>query len=519
MFLHEMVEFPARRAPGAPALVYGGGTTTFAGLAARIGSVAGAVGSLVPPGARVAMLAENCPAFVDAYYAVPRAGAVLTFLNYRHHPHEWAAMLEHSGSEVLLGERALLDRLGADVPAGVHTVVALDAARAGELRYGDLLATPPADARAGSDTDIAWLIYTSGTTGRPKGAMLTHRSLTAGVTALSIARPVQPDDVYLFPFPLCHVAGYNVLAFHLHGRPVVLMRRFDPLGVVEHIQAHHVTQVSLAPTMIGMLLDLPGLDRGAVPSLRGIGYGASPIPSSVLRRGVEQLGCDFSQGYGMTELSGNVVFLDADDHRAACAGDDALLTAAGRPSPLACVRVVDGTMRDVPVGEVGEIVVRGDQLLDGYWDDPTATEEAFAGGWFHTGDLGRFDARGYLSIVDRTKDVIVSGGENIASREVEEVLARHPAVKDVAVIGVPDPTWGENVCAVVVVRDGERVTAGELVEHCRGHLAGYKKPKLVVFVDALPVNHAGKVLKAELRASVPALVGGAVAGGRHAAGP
>jgi acyl-CoA synthetase (AMP-forming)/AMP-acid ligase II len=330
--------------------------------------------------------------------------------------------------------------------------------------------------------------------------MLTHRSLLAAVTTLSVARPVQADDVYLFPFPLCHVAGYNVLAFHLHGRPVVLMRRFEAGSVVEHVNTYGVTQVSLAPTMIDMLLRLPGIGHASMPTLRGIGYGAAAIPADVLRRADAHLGCDLSQGYGMTELSGNVVFLDAEDHRQALLGDESLIRAAGRPSPFVGVRVVDDDLADVPVGEVGEIVVRGDQVFAGYWNDPAASAESLRGGWFRTGDLGRFDRRGYLFVVDRKKDVIVTGGENVASREVEDVLRLHPGVREVAVIGVPDETWGENVCAVVVPAPDVGITAEDLIQHARQHLAGYKKPKHVAFVDELPKNHAGKVLKTELRA-------------------
>jgi acyl-CoA synthetase (AMP-forming)/AMP-acid ligase II len=202
----------------------------------------------------------------------------------------------------------------------------------------------------------------------------------------------------------------------------------------------------------------------------------------------------------MTELSGNVVFLDAEDHRQALLGDESLIRAAGRPSPFVGVRVVDDDLADVPVGEVGEIVVRGDQVFAGYWNDPAASAESLRGGWFRTGDLGRFDRRGYLFVVDRKKDVIVTGGENVASREVEDVLRLHPGVREVAVIGVPDETWGENVCAVVVPAPDVGITAEDLIQHARQHLAGYKKPKHVAFVDELPKNHAGKVLKTELRA-------------------
>jgi acyl-CoA synthetase (AMP-forming)/AMP-acid ligase II len=495
----QILEFAARRAPGDLALVYGERRWTFGELHDRVERLAAGLSALTEPGDRVAVLSENTPEMVELYYAAPLAGVILTPLNYRLHPEEWAGLLEHADPSVLVGERALLDRVLplAERFPGVRTVLATDEAGGGTGPYeslvGDTAAAPPRPAP--SPHDPAWMLYTSGTTGRPKGALLTHANLGAAVTATAIARPMTASDVYLFPFPLCHVAGYNVLLFHLFGRPVVLLRRFDPGEVVEAIAHHSVTNVSLAPTMIAMLLDDPALGSADLSSLRAVGYGASSIPASVLERGLDALGCDFAQGYGMTELSGNAAFLDADAHRRGVAGEGHLLRAAGRPGPLVSIRVVDDALADVPPGDPGEIVVRGDQVTAGYWRDPDATTAAFAGGWFHTGDLGRFDDDGFLYVVDRKKDVIVTGGENVASREVEDVLHLHPAVREAAVVGVPDEHWGEAVCAVVVAREGATLDAHDLVELCRGHLAGFKKPRHVVVVDELPKNVSGKVLK------------------------
>lgn len=510
MLLQEMIEFAAIRSPRRTALVHGGQSLSFAELAERVERVAAGLQTRAAPGDRVAVLSENTAPFVELYYAAPKAGMILTPLNYRLHPDEWAELLSHAEPRVLIGERALLDRI---LPSrerfpSVEAIVATDQAAAGEEAYDALLATDrPFEAPASqSPDDVAWILYTSGTTGRPKGAMLTHRSLFAGVAATAIARPVGAEDVYLFPFPLCHVAGYNVLLFHLHGRPVVLLRRFDVGEVLDAVEDHQVTNISLAPTMIAMLLDDPRLDGCDLSSLRSIGYGASGIPAPVLRQGLERLGCDFAQGFGMTELSGNAAFLDADAHRRGAAGEEHLLKAAGRPGPLVAMGVVDDDLHEVPIGDVGEVVVRGDQVTVGYWRDDDATEAAFADGWFRTGDLGRFDAEGFLTIVDRKKDVIVTGGENVASREVEDVLHLHPAVKEVAVVGVADERWGDAVCAVVVVRDGATVTARELIELCRLHLAGFKKPRHVVFVDELPKNTSGKIQKHELRQTLPSML-------------
>jgi len=325
--------------------------------------------------------------------------------------------------------------------------------------------------------DPAWLLFTSGTTGTPKGAVLTHTSLVAAVVGTAFGRPVHDDDVFATAFPMCHVAGFNVLVFHLRGRPAVVLGRFRADEFAAVAAAHEVTATSLAPTMLVALLDHLDATGTDLPTLRLVGYGAAPIPPAVLRRAVDRLGVTFSGSYGMTELSGAAAF-------------------EGVPVPLISFRVVDDAMADVPPGEVGEIVARGDQVTAGYWRDPVATAEAFRGGWFHTGDLGRWDGDRLL-IVDRSKDVIITGGENVMSREVEDVLHDHPAVASVAVVGVPDDYWGEAICAIVQVH-GE-VTAAELIAHVGERLAGFKKPKHVVFVEALPVNAAGKVMKAELR--------------------
>jgi acyl-CoA synthetase (AMP-forming)/AMP-acid ligase II len=490
VLLHELVGHAAHADPDRPALVTDAGVATFAQLRDRIEDVAGGLAALTAPGDRVAILAENRAEYVECYYAVPRAGRVLVPLNHRLHRDEWLGALHRADARVLVVEPDLLERLGADAAraAGVATVVGLDGVAA-DVDYAALDRPPVAPEPEVGPDDVAWLVGTSGTTGTPKLAMLTHTGLRAAVLATLAARPVGRDDTLLTPFPLCHVAGYNVLVLHHAARPIVVMRRFDPVRLLALVAEHAVTMLSLAPTMIAMLLE----DERADPVLRtvrAIGYGASAIPAPVLRAAVDRWGCDLSQGYGMTELSGNAVFLGPDDHRAAAAGDTRLLDAAGRPAPDVHVRLDPAT---------GEILVRAPQEMAGYWEDPDATAAAFAGGWLHTGDVGRLDADGLLTVVDRLKDVIVSGGENVASREVETVLFTHAGIADVAVIGVPDPRWGERVTAVVVRRDGATVTADELMALSRAHLAGYKTPRAVQFVDALPRNAAGKVLKQQLR--------------------
>ena len=400
----------------------------------------------------------------------------------RDHPRSWAAILSRSECTLVAGDRELLDRLAPECPPGMEF-----------LGFSERPA--PGKATAASDSkidDIAWVVPTSGTTGTPKLALLTHTSLLAAARGCAEARPVAADDVYLLAFPLCHVAAYNVLVQHLHGRTVVVTRRFEPRRTAQLIERHRVTVASLAPTMIAALLDhITAPASGGreaqhdLSSLRLLAYGSASIAEPLLRRAMAELGCDFSQGYGMTELSGNSAYLDADGHRRGL-DDPEVLRSAGRPTSFVELRIVDDRGVAVATGEVGEIAVRGPQVMAGYLGDPDATAAAIVDGWLRTGDLGRVDAEGVLTIVDRKKDVIVSGGENVASREVEAVLHADPTVAEAAVIGVPDDRWGERVTAVVVPARDAHVDEDALVARCRGELAAYKIPRRVLIVDALP---------------------------------
>ena len=503
--LHDVVRRAAATAPHAPALIDGEHEITFAELVDRVERAAAVVSSLTDPGARVAVVGENHYSWVDAYYGVPRAGRLLVFGNHRLAASELRSVLERSGATVLLGPGAELDRIDPDPSVRRMTLEEWDAA----IAAADPAGAPPSpgdDAARDAAQDAAqdaWIIFTSGTTGRSKGAVLTHASVLAAVRATDAHRHVAPDDVYLLPFPLAHIAGYNVVHHHAHRVPVVLMPRFEPAAFVTTVARHGVTSASLAATMLHALLaylEAHPAQLANLASLRLIAYGAAPMPTALLRRAHAVLGVDFTQGYGMTELSGNAVFLDVAAHRRGLAGDDVLLRSAGRPGRGVELRVVDDADRPVPTGEAGEIVVRAEQVMDRYWDDEAATAEALAGGWLHTGDIGRLDAGGYLTIVDRKKDVIVTGGENVSSLEVEQVLHTVAEVAEAAVVGVPDERWGENVCAIVVPRPGATIDADAVVASVRSRLAGFKTPRHVVVVESLPKNATGKIVKAELRA-------------------
>ncbi|MFW6093873.1 MAG: class I adenylate-forming enzyme family protein [Pseudomonadota bacterium] len=500
MLLHEILEFNKRRKGSARALItQAGAERTFAALHDRSMQLAQALARSGGERHHVAILADNQPEYVEAYYGVPAARQRLVFLNYRLAAPELVRIINDAQASVLIYAPQFADTV-ADMQGELESVrrtIAL-----GD-EYESFLAGQPAEApyRDLDDNEPAWLIYTSGTTGMPKGAMISHRNLFASVFNNQVSMPVEPpaEPCFLFPFPLCHIAGYAVLGQHVGGHPVALMTAYSSEEWMRMVDELSVTGTALAPTMINMLLNDPAIDRYHLGSLTAIGYGASSIPAEVLRKAMERFGPVFTQGFGMTELSGNVIFMSKSDHVRAAREAPELLAAAGRVGVLAEVRIVDDNGVDCAAGTPGEIVVRGDQVLSGYWKRPDANAEAFRDGWFHTGDMARFDEEGFVYIVDRKKDMIVSGAENIYPREVEEVLYRHPAVAEAAVFGLPDEHWGERVAAAVVVRPGHTTDEGELDALCREQLAGYKRPRAWYFVDAIPKNVSGKVLKRELR--------------------
>jgi acyl-CoA synthetase (AMP-forming)/AMP-acid ligase II len=562
--------------PGATALITEQQTFTVAALADLVDAQARAVAASTPPGARVGVHTSNSAEALALLYAVPASGRTLVPLNTRLTDYERADQLLRADVALLLGDpvegfsgptlslaeltggaRSSTDGFPADTPDSPHARVGdagpSSAERAAPHRPTEVdsgqtdtagsaarpsAAAPSSNGRAArrrssaddpngvewSDPDaVAWIIFTSGSTGRPKGVLLTHSSLAAAVATTAAARPLADDEVYLYPFPLFHVAAYNVLHAHARRRPVVLPDRFDAHRILELCHRHDVTAMSVAATMLRMLLDALVEPSSAAPppSLRTIAYGAAPMPEALLREAHQVLGCGFAQGYGSTELSGNAVFLDPDAHRRGLAGEARFMAAAGYAGPGVRLRIVDDTGRERPPGRPGEVLVAAEQVCAGYLDDPEATAETIRDGWLHTGDIGTLDDDGLLRIVDRAKDIVVTGGENVSSREIEDALRSHPRVADVAVIGTPHPHWGEAVTAVVVLRaeaatDPRRsdvsglhraddALAEEIRDHVGERLAGYKKPRRVFITHALPHNANGKVDKPALRAAVATL--------------
>jgi acyl-CoA synthetase (AMP-forming)/AMP-acid ligase II len=493
--LHDRLAAVAAKAPGAPAVHLDDSTWTFADVLSRATATAAAVASRTAPGDRVALVAWNGMWWIDAAFGVPMAGRALAMISPRLTVAEIAGQLDTVQPALVVVDPAVTTDLDGLASAG-RVVIDLPAWLA--ITSERAVAPPPV---ADDPVAVAWLVFTSGTTAAPKAAMLTHRSLLAAVEATAASRPAIDDDVYLFPFPLWHVALYNVICRLVAGRPVVLHGRFDPGEIIGAVARHGVTSMSLAATMLDALLDEVARDPSAVDalaSLTDITYGAAPMPASVLQRAAARLDVRFWQGYGMTELSGNAVFLSADDHRRGLAADPDLLRAAGRAAPGVELRIADDDDRSLPAGTRGEIQVRAAQVMAGYWGNDEATAAVLTpDGWLRTGDVGTLDATGLLHVLDRKKDVIITGGENVSAREVEEVLRQHPAVADVAVVGVPDARWGENVCAVVVPRG--RFDADDLRAFARERLAGFKVPRQFAIREALPVNASGKVVKTELR--------------------
>jgi long-chain acyl-CoA synthetase len=468
--------------------------------AARLAHGIGKIG--VSVGDRIALLAPNCTAYAEWLLAAPWAGAIIVPLNTRWSADENIFALGDAKPALLIvhaAYRALAAPLAAAVPEA-RLVFIGDAPPPGYIAYEELIGVEAAPRAPAGPDSIYGIFYTGGTTGTPKGVMLSHGGLVANARATMKAGPFAPGGVFLHVAPMFHLAdllGFNAIS--LGGGTHCMIPGFDAPGIVEAIDRWGVTDLLLVPTMIQMLLDDPAFDPDRLRSLRRILYGASPISEAVLDRVMHALpAVDFYQAYGMTELSPVATILDAADHR----GDrsQGRLRSAGRPIEGVELKIIAADGRAANAGAVGEILVRSPGMMAGYWQRPEETLAALDGGWMHTGDGGFIDPDFYLHVVDRVKDMIVTGGENVYSAEVENAIAGHPGIAQCAVIGVPDPHWGERVHAIVVVRGDITLAGQEILTACRARLAGYKVPKSIeIRTVSLPVSPAGKILKRELR--------------------
>lgn len=505
MYLTQGLHRSVQQTPEALMTICGGRERTFAAVATRVARLAGGLRDLgVRSGDRVALLSLNSDRYHEYLLAVPWADAVLNPVNIRWSASEIIYALKDSGTSVLIVDDAHVDLLS-PIRAGCEQLSAViycgdGQAPEGTVDYEQLIASAPAiaDARRGG-TELAGVFYTGGTTGDPKGVMLSHAAMVTswlGALASGHLFGLGRQTRYLHAAPMFHLADLAAWgATILVGGTHVMVPRFDPAEVFSAIQAHRVTDVALVPIMVQAIVDHPDLSAYDLTSVRGVLYGASPIPQALLERSAAALpDARFTQAYGMTELSPIATLLGPEDHT-----KPALLRSAGRAAPNCEVQIVDAGGTEVPRGSVGEIVVRGANVMIGYWNKPDETAAAIRDGWMHTGDGGLMDEAGYVFIVDRLKDMIVTGGENVYSVEVENAVARNPEVAQCAVIGIPDADWGERVHAVVVLRPGVKTTDEEIRRQAKQYIAGYKAPRSVEFVDALPVSGAGKVLKRELR--------------------
>jgi O-succinylbenzoate-CoA ligase len=490
----------AERSPERAMTVFEGSATTYSEMATRASALAtGLHEKGVRPGQVVGLLAYNSPEFLETVFAANYLGAIVMPINWRLAAPEVAYILEHSEARVLVCDEALVDladdatkdldpgllkvSIGTQAPRGWTTIARLRSSAS------------PVDRIPTEADDTHRLMYTSGTTGRPKGVMITHANLAWKNLAHLIEFGFNQDDLGLACGPLYHVGALDLTTTTLiaAGATTIVHRAFDAAAVVDEIERSRVTAVWLAPAMVNAIMALPDIETRDLDSVRVIINGGEKMPIPLIERIQRTFpSAWFADAYGLTETVSGDTFLDRDN----------LITklgSVGRPCVYVELEVWNEEGRAVAASERGEIVLRGPKVFKGYWRDPEATARAFAGGWFHTGDIGIVDEDGYLFIVDRLKDMIVSGGENIAGSEVERVLYEHDAVLEAAVVGRQDEKWGEVPVAFVVLRAGQSASAEELIAHCTSRLANYKVPKDVTFLEALPRNPSGKVLKRELR--------------------
>lgn len=494
-----------------PAIVCGDTVWSYSEFDALVDrAAAGLKAAGIGAGDRIAILARNSHAFIAMRFAVARADAVLVPINFMLNVEDVRYILEHSGARLLFVDTTTQQVAMAAAPSTVERVFGLpgelDDAPAGLPDWRDLLieAGPQVETRGGED--LLQIIYTSGTESRPKGAMLSHASVLWNYHSCIVDCEWTRDTIALHAMPLFHCAQLDCMigpGLQVGALNVITARPTADV-IVPLLAQHRATSFFAAPTVWIALLRSGELDRYDVQALVKGYYGASIMPTEVLRELNERLpSLRLWNLYGQTEIGPIASILFPEEHATR-------LGSAGKPALNVETRIVADDMTDVARGDIGEIVHRSPQLLNGYWNDPERTAEAFAGGWFHSGDLGVVDPDGYLTIVDRKKDMIKSGSENVASREVEEAVYLHPSVSEVAVIGMPDPKWIEAVVAIVVLRTGATADEQDILLHCAAHLSTFKIPKRVVFVDDLPRNTGGKILKRELRNDLAARLGGGV---------
>ena len=460
-------------------------------------------------GDRVGVLVHNCHQFLEIYFAAAKTGGI--FCPYNNHLKELELqdVINYSTPKFLFLDKdyeGMIGTLKSALPS-VERYICLEAPNLPPLEYYKTILSDgepgEPDARVSED-DVLSIIFTAGTTGKPKGAMRTHRHLMSNAVASVIELRADYDERVLITFPMYHVACEDNIVRHIFMPNTFYIKReggFNSAEVLQYISDERITRCQLVPTMIHSLLQEPAIGHYDLSSLRLILYAGSSMPVELLKRALAVFPCGFAQMYGQTESGPFTTVLKPEDHILNRSEKELKrLASSGRASINYEIRIVDDNDKDVPLGEVGEIIGRSEAMMKGYWQMPEETEKKLKNGWLHTGDLGRLDEDGFMYVVERKNDMIISGGVNIYPREVEEVLYQHPAVSEASVVGIPDEHWGEVVKAVIVLKDGAQASADELKEFCGKHLAGYKKPKTVDFWKELPKSPQGKILKKEIRA-------------------
>jgi acyl-CoA synthetase (AMP-forming)/AMP-acid ligase II len=493
--------------PDQEAFVYGDTRITFSEFNTRTNKMINALHKMgVKKGDALGILSWSCLGFVEVYGTSMKGGFIASPFNPRLKADELEYIINYSEANTLFVGQELLEVANSLKPRlpKVKNYICLEGSAADMTTHDDLLKSSSGeepDLQVEEDDPIC-IIYTSGTTGLPRGALYTQRRLIEDSKTLVIDMSLEPGHKRVQITPLFHIAGNTHFRASLYsGGCNIIVKFFDAAETLEIIQRERATHMDFVPTHLAAMLNLPDLKKYDISSMKFLWYGASPMPLEVLKKGMKVFGPIFAQGYGQSESGPAISHLSREDHNVLDRPEkeQKKLSSAGRPDIGVQVRILDEKGKDVKLGEVGEIAVRSKQLMVEYWRKPEDTKKTLVNGWLHTGDMGYYDEEGYIYIADRKKDMIITGGENVYPREVEEVLYRHPAVLETAVIGVPDQYWVERVHAVVALKKGTSATAEELIAFCKKNIAGYKSPKSVEFVDALPKNPAGKILKRELR--------------------
>jgi len=485
------------------AMVFEGKSITYGEMENRVNCFANALINLgLRKGDRLTILAENSYKYMEVYFATAKAGMSVTPLNFRLSDAELTYIINDCEATLFLAGDGYEERsfgLKKDL-IGIKNWISLDKKIDGYLFYEDLIkdASNTDPMVEVDEYDMAILMYTGGTTGLPKGVMLSHRNILTAAYGLIIGYSFTFKDTTCFILPLFHISLWPVLCHLMVGGKAVILRRPDIGEMLRAIQDYKCTHIVLVPTLLTWLVDDPRSNEFDLSSLRLITYAGSPMPIEVLKKCVHKFGNIFTQGYGLTEAAPLVTVLFKEDH--VLEGPKAkLLTSVGKVGLPVEAQVVDENDTPLKPGEVGEIAIRGKNVMMGYWKNPELTTVALRGGWLHTGDMGMIDEDGYIYLMDRKADMIITGGENVYPQEVENVLYGHPAIKECAVVSAPDDRWGERVQAVVVLKTGQIVTEEELIKHCKNKLAGYKCPKKIEFWDELPKTSVGKILRKEVK--------------------